>query len=128
MSCKFPKAERLNSKADIDLLFEKGRSLRHDALSLRWMLRERQEAEPSIRVLMAVPKRNMKLAVHRNRTKRQLRELYRLNKNLWPAVPSNKTLVVGVIYLGRTQMDYPSLENAFIGLMEKFGRAFKRDD
>jgi ribonuclease P protein component len=127
MSFRFPKSERLSAKKDIEMLFESGNSVRKGVLTLKWVLREKHPDETDRQVLIAVPKRNVKLAVDRNRIKRQLRELYRLNKDLYDSqvVPSNKTLLIGVIYLGRGEMQYELLKTEYQGLVSKFNTGLK---
>lgn len=75
----FGKDEKLCSHKAIDELFEGGH-LSLSAYPIRAVLM-RSDCT-STRVLMSVPKRLFKRAVHRNRVKRQLREAYRLNKTL----------------------------------------------
>ena len=75
---RYSKAQKLKSKRELDLLFEKG----------RWKtvgnLRIVTYSSPDltgIKIGVSVSKRYFKKAVHRNRIKRLLREAYRLNKN-----------------------------------------------
>ncbi len=102
MPLRFPKRERLCSKKDIDLLFAEGRNVRSGSVSLKWIVRDTFSSESQRQVLIIVPKRNVRKAVDRNRIKRQIREIYRTNRILWDAYHaiSNKTLLLGVIYLG----------------------------
>ena len=52
-----------------------------------WMLSECSQDDadvPAVRILVSVPKKRLRHAVDRNRMKRQVREAYRLNKEiLW---------------------------------------------
>ena len=66
----------------------------------------------------AVPKRNFKLAVSRNRIKRQMRERYRLHKQLLIA---NNTpgFALLFLYLGKDKPNYNKLEAAFKVLLKK---------
>lgn len=60
------------------------------------------DGEPSVRILVSVPKRCFKRAVKRNRVKRQVREAYRKNKSaLWQKLDEgeNKGLLVAFIWL-----------------------------
>lgn len=74
-----PKSERLCSKKALDELFGGG----HQSVAsfpLRAVFMTTEEA--GARILVSVSKRFFKRAVHRNRIKRQLREAYRLQKEL----------------------------------------------
>lgn len=74
-----PKSERLCSKKALDELFGGG----HQSVAsypLRAVFMTTKEA--GARILVSVSKRFFKRAVHRNRIKRQLREAYRLQKEL----------------------------------------------
>lgn len=81
----FQKKERLCSQRAIEVLFGSGsRSL--SAFPLRAVYR-RADAEVPVAVLVSVAKRRLHHAVDRNRAKRQVREAYRLNKQiLWKAL------------------------------------------
>lgn len=81
----FQKKERLCSQRAIETLFGSGsRSL--SAFPLRAVYR-RADAEVPVAVLVSVAKRRLHHAVDRNRAKRQVREAYRLNKQiLWKAL------------------------------------------
>ena len=71
------KNEKLKSQKAIEQLFAEGKSV--SAYPLRMVYLDNQS---QLKVGVSVSKRNFKLAVHRNRVKRLLREGYRLNKNL----------------------------------------------
>jgi ribonuclease P protein component len=80
----FKKEERLCSKTLIDRLFNGGKSHSLAAFPLRvvYMEQDNYGEKPQIQVLISVPKRCFKLAVKRNRVKRQIREAYRLQKHM----------------------------------------------
>lgn len=95
MDYKFTKAERLNSKLIIDKLFAGGNAstvafpLR--IVYMRVPLREKDgvedgetkaNTEPSVSILVSVPKKRFHHATDRSRMKRLIREAYRLNKHL----------------------------------------------
>ena len=73
------KRERLCSQKAIEALFGKGNPSM-TAYPLRAVYMPVPEAR--VRILVSVSKRCFKQAVRRNRVKRQIREAYRLNKNL----------------------------------------------
>jgi len=62
-----------------------------------------QPDDPPCKLLVSVPKRNLKKAVARIRVKRMMREIYRTDKSVWQKVPasSNKVMLIAVIYTGR---------------------------
>lgn len=87
-----PQSERINSKKQIDRLFRGGGSKAMTAAPLRmvYMVDNRQTDEqsanehqpPMAQMMVSVPKRYFKRAVKRNYVKRQVREAYRLNKQI----------------------------------------------
>lgn len=76
--------ERIKSRKLSDTLFTGGNSRSIAAFPLRvvYMKRERTTAQPSAQMMVCVSKRHFKHAVNRNRVKRQVRESYRLNKQI----------------------------------------------
>jgi len=82
---KLPKAERVSGKKLPDMLFKggKGRSMSAFPLRMVYMRTEcGDSAVPAASILVSVPKRHQRLAVRRNRIKRQIREAYRKNKGI----------------------------------------------
>lgn len=78
----FTKAERLCSKRIVDALFSGGnRSFAAYPLRVVCMPVDSLGAHPAS-VLISVSKKHFRLAVHRNRVKRQVREAYRCNKDI----------------------------------------------
>jgi ribonuclease P protein component len=101
-SFSFEKNERVASQKLIDELFTGGNSQSVAAFPLRvvYMVQQRQADEPPAKLLISVAKRRLHHAVDRNRTKRQLREAYRLNKHrLESTLPDNEQLVLAFIWL-----------------------------
>ena len=77
------KAERISSKITIERLFSSGnKSMLAFPLRAVYVRQKRLPGEPPVAVMMSVSKRHFKHAVDRNRVKRQLREAYRLNKQI----------------------------------------------
>ena len=96
----FPKCEHLCLKKDIETLFSAG-SRAITIFPLRAVFRVvPREGGPQAQVLVSVAKRRLRHAVDRNRAKRQLREAYRLNKQLIADVlRDDERLHVGLIWL-----------------------------
>jgi len=76
----FRKPEKLCSQTHIDRLFSEGKSLLSHHFRLIYIETD-TPGQPLVKVLISVPKKNMKLAVDRNRMKRLIREAYRLSKH-----------------------------------------------
>ena len=84
------KPERLNKKKIIEKMFAGGsRSFSIFPLRVVWLPVEELDVQASI--LISVSKRRFKRAVKRNRIKRQIREAYRLNKQILLAPLTEKT-------------------------------------
>ena len=84
------------------MLFGQSASKSLTAFPLRvvYNLRERQEGDEPVQMLVSVPKKRFHHAVDRNRVKRQVREAYRQRKQrLYDALPSDKALLVAFVWL-----------------------------
>ncbi len=109
----FSKSERISSQKEIDLLFEQGTSflvypLRIVLLSIPKPL----DTAVPVSILVSVPKRKFKRAVHRNRIKRLIREAYRTNKQGLQQKSGDERLLVAFLYLSDTILPYQKIEDA----------------
>jgi len=109
----FPKSEKLKSSKTIASLFSDGKSFSKYPLKVFFLPKENTETHLAA---FAVPKRNFRSAVARNRIKRQLREAYRLNKNIIENVNGKKFAML-FLYLGKTQPPYSKLDAAMMKLL-----------
>jgi ribonuclease P protein component len=75
----FRKPEKICNQKQIDSLFEEGKSMKSGLFRLLFLETETSRPTP-VQVLIAVPKKNMRHAVTRNRMKRLIREAYRMSK------------------------------------------------
>ena len=77
----FKKAEHLCSHKDIENLFD-GNNFSAAVYPLRIVLRIVPREKVAVKMLVSVSKRHFKHAVDRNRVKRQVREAYRVHKQI----------------------------------------------
>lgn len=101
------KEERLKSRKLIEQLYQEGNSVK--AFPLRMIfLQTTHTSDNPVQVGFSVPKRNFKLAVHRNRIKRLMRETYRLQKDtIYKNVDSSYVFMIS--YIGKEEWNYDDL-------------------
>lgn len=98
----FRKPEKICNQNQIDKLFHDGKSFTSGLFKLIFVETEK-EVLPFVQVLIAVPKRNLRHAVDRNRMKRLIREAYRLNKHkvVDEYTKAGKHLDIAFLFLGK---------------------------
>lgn len=126
MSYTLGKDEKLKSKIVIQQLFTEGKRVKKFPLQLIY-LPVNHEADFSIKVGFSVPKRNIKLAVNRNRIKRLIREVYRKNKHSF-ADNLEKKYVFMFIYMAKEEPTYADLELVLEKLRIKLLNKIKDDE
>ena len=120
------KDEKLKSKTFIGQLFTEGKRVKTYPLQLVY-LPVKHYAEFSIKAGFSVPKRNVKLAVNRNRIKRLMREVYRKNKYLF-AENLNEPYIFMFIYMAKEEIAYADLEQTINKICEKFQHKIIEDE
>ncbi|MFT4698250.1 MAG: ribonuclease P protein component [Flavobacteriaceae bacterium] len=115
MNFKFPSSERLKSKKAIELLFTEGKSVKSYPVKIFYLPSETIE---NTQATFAVPKRNFKSAVDRNRIKRQLKEVYRLHKQLLITNKEQKVTLL-FLYLSKDKLPYATIEKAMVSALNK---------
>ena len=119
MNQKFPKSEKLKSSKTIESLFLGGSTYSKYPIKVFYLpktiLSDTKEEIEIHQAAFAVPKRNFRSAVDRNRVKRQLREVYRLNKPIIET--SGKKFVMLFLYLGKVKPKYSELDRAMVKLL-----------
>ncbi|WP_343033472.1 ribonuclease P protein component [Maribacter luteus] len=114
----FPRKEKLKSKKLIEQLFKEGKHLSSFPYKLIYLKMD-EPMEVRFKTGVAVPKKNFKSAVKRNRIKRLLRETYRLNKHLvFNNSEGNFTFLI--LYLGKDMPTYKQVEKGMLAILQKF--------
>ena len=108
---KFKKSERLNNKKIIENLFVSGEKRSSYPLKIIWKSTD-IEGPFSLKVMISVPKRNIKLAVKRNLVKRRINEAFRLNKFLLynNLIKKNNCILLAIIYDSKEIYTYTTVE------------------
>lgn len=115
---RFPKAARMCLKTDIDLIMSQAETVRSKNLILKYRIVPRSDSP--FKILIIASKRRYKLAVTRNRLKRQLREIFRLNQALLlESLTDDHTIHLAIIYSGSKDSRYSLMEAEFKSLMNK---------
>ncbi len=124
MEATLQKQERLKSKKAIQYLFLEGKRINQFPLQFLYVPYDNEEF-PMLQVGFSVPKRKIPLAVHRNRIKRLLREVYRKNKHL--LINELEISYVGMfIYTSDKEISYAELEKVFYKLSNEFQKKIKK--
>ncbi|MEM9144191.1 MAG: ribonuclease P protein component [Bacteroidota bacterium] len=118
MSFAFPKDERLKRKKLFEALFREGSSITVYPIKLIY-LRTPLSTEKKNQAAMAVPKKNFRKAVQRNRVKRMLREAYRLNKSQVFNNSYGKFAFL-FLYIGKEMVPYGDIERNMQAVLRKF--------
>ena len=114
------KKERLKYLSDIRTLFSEGKSMVAFPVRAVYIIKERAKNEPPASILVSVPKRCFKHAVDRNRVKRQIREAFRLNKQLL-RLTENEHADIAFVWLEDKQEDSKVVEKKIKKLLTRLG-------
>ena len=108
----FSKGERLCNYHRIQKLFQEGNSLKKYPIKLLYLTVDSQEVNNQ--VLISVPKRKVRRAVHRNRIKRLIRESYRKQKSLLSSSYS-----LAFVYMGTGEISYTQVSQLVGALLKQ---------
>lgn len=120
------KKERLYHQKLIEKVFKTPFVVKAYPLLFSFYFEETPNENPNA-ILFSVSKRKFKRAVDRNRIKRLMREVYRLNKSLLnnPFAP-NKNLIGGMVYTGKELVDYKAVQQSFTKLVNNYQLVLKQ--
>jgi ribonuclease P protein component len=104
----FPKYERLCGQLRIADLYKRGKRL------VVWPLRVTYLQAQDTQVLIWAPKALFKHATDRNRLRRQMREAWRLNKQML-----NGKYLIAFNYMDKTMSPYAAINKAFVKTIAK---------
>ncbi len=94
----FKKTERVKEYGLIKELLKFKNSFKSDSFIISYMLGNKTKINKN-KILISVPKKNIKNAVDRNRIKRLIRESYRLQKSITnKIILHNKNLAILLVY------------------------------
>ena len=124
----FTKAQRVTGAKRVDAIFASGSSFISYPLRVVFMQHE-QSPTPSCSILVTVPKKRIKKAVHRNRIKRLIREVYRLNKKLVNDIQLNEqSLDIVFVYIKDTGTDYKEIDKAMQKALKQVAIRIKKTE
>ena len=122
---RFQKQERIVSQKLIEELFGGGKSHSLAAFPLRvvYMQLERQDRQEPVEVLISVPKKRLHHAVDRNRAKRQIREAYRLQKQLLTEkMAQGQTVDIAFVWLSDQLLPSAEVNGRMKNLLERIAK------
>lgn len=102
------KKEKLKSRKIITNLFIQNKNIKLYPIKLVWQVAN-NENDSCVLVGFSIPKKKIKHAVDRNKIKRQLREAYRLNKQLLTQNNNTKVYIM-FVYISSKKVSYKELE------------------
>jgi len=102
--------ERLKREQHIKALFRSGKALSAFPLRLIWLLVPKNDEASVTRAGFSAPKKKFKHATDRNRIKRVMREVWRLQKLiLEPVIPEGMQLHIFLLFIDVTLPDYDTV-------------------
>ncbi len=122
----YSKKEKLCSPEVISLLFENGYSFYSGPFRIVWRQNEVQQSFPALSAI-SVAKKSIKRAVDRNKTKRRIREAWRIKKNILyrQLADLDTQILLMIIYTGKRVPDHNYIEEKMEVLLSNFSLHLK---
>lgn len=116
----FPSTERIKSKLVLEKVYNEGLVLKSYPLKIKYLELDFKVGS-NLQIVISVPKRIVKKAIARNRIRRQLKEIYRMNKAALLAHYSDQKqgLALFLIYTGKEKYSFEHLEKKLKELISK---------
>lgn len=123
------KEERICSRKLMDQLFngDTARSMSSFPLRVVFLSTERLPDQPPVSILISVPKRHFHHAVDRNRVKRQLREAFRLNKQML-SLPEKTHADIAFVWLDDKHYDTRQVEKRVRKLLVRINESSVQEE
>ena len=117
---EFPKKQKLCSETVIKEMFFNGKSFTTSAVRLVWK-EDYNEDEVSVKSIIVVPKKKIRLAVKRNIIRRKMKEIYRLHKIELENMLKGKKLhlSIAMIYQNENILSYKTMEEEIKLILER---------
>jgi len=117
---RLKREKRLRLKKEISVLFSSGNSLYISPIRLVWKVIPSCNTIP-LKVLVSVPRHNIRKATDRNKIRRRIKEIYRLNKHPLAGVmlAAEKVCLIAWVYTGRKVVDSKELKPAILLLLRR---------
>jgi len=124
----FSKIERLKSRKAIGAIFDSSFSYGKGKIRFLWKVQEASQDDVFCKVMIAVPKRRLKKAVDRNKTKRLLKEAYRRNKtNVCSFYKEKKKCCnLVILYTGKGLSNFEMIDFTMIDLLDKMPKEYEK--
>ena len=122
-----PRAEKLKSRKQIDSLFATGKAI--SVFPIRAVYRFEVSGEAGLRIGVSASKKYFKKAVDRNRIKRLLREVYRLQKEemIRELKAAEKSVNIFFIYTDKGIADFETLHQAMHKCLQRLIKIIKSE-
>lgn len=117
----FRKTEKLSNIRQIDRLYKEGHSFVTGLLRVNYLLCTDPD-DQGVKILIAIPKKRFRKAVHRNRLRRLIREAYRIHKQVLTDLMTDfpGVFLIGFTYLGdRIDITFAELEKKITEVLPK---------